>query len=186
VDLGREPSNEQLEELIHAAARLEREAFGELYRLYAPKIHRFIAFQIRDRVLAEDLTNQVFLRAMEAIERYEHRSIGAFNAWLFRIAKNVVVDNWRASKDTVPLEDVVLPAPDSLDSHFESIARGDELRKALEQLTDDQRTVLTYRFALGMSHSEVAKLMGRNEPAIRALQFRAITTLRGVLTEDLV
>ena len=186
MNLGKEPSDERLEEFIHAAARLEREAFGELYRIYAPKIHRFIAFQIRDRVLAEDLTNQVFLRAMEAIERYEHRSVGAFTGWLFRIAKNVVVDNWRASKDTVPLEDVVQPASESLDAQFESIARGDELRKALEQLTDDQRTVLTYRFALGMSHAEVAKIIGRNEPAIRALQFRAITTLRGVLSEDLV
>ena len=186
VESGREPSNERLEELIHAAAGLEREAFGELYRIYAPRIQRFIAFQIRDRVLAEDLTNQVFLRAMEAIERYEHRSIGAFNAWLFRIAKNVVVDNWRATKDTIPLEDAMQPASESLDSHFESIARGEELRKALRHLTDDQRVVLSYRFGLGMSHAEVAEVMGRNEPAIRALQFRAITTLRGVLAEDLV
>ncbi len=180
-----EPSEEQLDELIRAAARLDRDAFGEIYRAFAPKIHRFIAYQIGDRVTAEDLTNQVFLRAMEAIARYEHRSVGEFTAWLFRIARNVVVDNWRARKDTVPLEEALVAQPvDTLDSHFESLARRDELRRGLRRLTDDQRLVLTYRFGLGMSHAETARLMGRNEPAVRALQFRAIATLRNVLAEE--
>ena len=180
-----EPSDEFLERQIRAAARLDRDAFGQLYRLYAPKIHRFIAYQIHDRVAAEDLTNQVFLRAMQALERYEHRSLGQFNAWLYRIAKNVVVDDWRARKVTVPLEEALIAQPsDSLDAHFDSLARREELRTAMRRLTDDQREVLTYRFALDMSHAEIANLMGRNEPAIRALQFRAVTTLRGVLAED--
>lgn len=182
-----EPSAEQLDELIRAAARLDRDAFGELYRSFAPKIHRFIAYQVGDRVLTEDLTNQVFLRAMQAIVRYEHRSPGEFTAWLFRIARNMVVDNWRSSKDTVPLEDALVAQPvDTLGAHFESLARRDELVRALRRLTEDQRLVLTYRFGLGMSHAEIAQQMERNEPAIRALQFRAIATLRSVLTEDLL
>ena len=86
-----EPSEERLDELIRLAANLDREALGELYRLYAPRIHRFVAYQVNDRVLAEDLTNQVFMRAMKAIGRYQHHSVPQFNAWLFRIAKNVVV-----------------------------------------------------------------------------------------------
>lgn len=183
LDIG--SPEEQLDALIEAAARLDREAFGELYRLFAPKIQRFIAYQINDRFLAEDLTNQVFIRAMDAIGRYEHRSTGEFNGWLFRIAKNVVVDNWRSSRDTIPLEEGLVAEPsESLDAQFDAISRQEELRKAMRHLTDVQREVLTHRFALGMSHAEIGRLMNRNETAVRALQFRAIATLRNVLRED--
>ncbi|MCY4114219.1 MAG: RNA polymerase sigma factor [Chloroflexi bacterium] len=176
---------EHLEALIEASMRLDREAFGELYRLFAPKIQRFIAYQTHDRVLAEDLTNQTFIRAMDAIARYEHRSTGEFTAWLYRIAKNVVVDHWRAARDTVPLEEGLLANPsDTLDSQFDAISRREELRKAMRHLTDDQREVITYRFAIGLSHAEIGRLMDRNEPAVRALQFRAIATLRNVLQGD--
>jgi len=184
-------SPERLDVLIRAAARLDRQAFGVIYRVFAPRIHRFIGFQIHNRSLnrslAEDLTNQVFLRAMEALARYDHRSLNEFNAWLYLIARNVVVDNWRTSRSTVSLDDAFVAEPaESLDSQFDQIARREELRAALAHMTNDQRDVLTFRFSLGMRHAEIANLMGRNEPAIRALQFRAIATLRGVLCEDLV
>ena len=185
LTLNPEPSEEHVDELIRLAANLDRIAFGELYRLYVARIHRYVAYQINDRVLAEDLTNQVFLRAMQAMGRYQHRSVPEFNAWIFRIAKNVVVDNWRAKRDTVPLDEALaVERGETLDAHFESLARREELQVAMQGLTDDQRQVLIYRFGMGMSHGEIAKLMGRNEPAIRALQFRAISALRDVMAED--
>ena len=95
-----ERSEQELTELIELAATLDREAFGTVYQIYAPRIHRYISYQIGDQVAAEDLTNQVFLRAMQAIGRYEHRSVPEFNAWLYRIARNVVVDNWRGRRET--------------------------------------------------------------------------------------
>lgn len=183
--LDAEPSEEQLNDVIRRAATLDREAYGELYRLYVDRIHRYIAYQVSDRVLAEDLANQVFLRAMQAIGRYEHRSIPEFNGWIYRIAKNVVVDNWRATRSTVPLDEaLVAERGETLDAHFESLARREELREAMQSLTEDQRQVLSYRFALDMSHREIAQIMDRNEPAIRALQFRAVAALRKVMAED--
>ena len=180
-----EPSEERLDELIRRAANLDREAFGELYREYVPRIHRFIAYQVNDRVLAEDLTNLVFMRAMKAIGRYQHRSVPEFNAWIFRIAKNVVVDNWRAKRDTVPLDEALATERgETLDAHFESLARHEELQVAMQKLTEDQREVIVLRFGMDMSHREIAERMGRNEPAIRALQFRAISSLRDVMAED--
>ncbi len=180
-----ELTESQLNDLIQQAAALDREAFGQLYRRYVTRIHRYIAYQINDRVLAEDLTNQVFLRAMQAIGRYEHRSVSEFNAWLYRIAKNVVVDNWRSRRDTVPLDEaLVAERGETLDAHFESLARRDELRQAMARLTDDQRQVLTYRFGLGLTHGEAARLLGRNEPAVRALQFRAVSALRKIMARD--
>ena len=185
MTLEAERSEQELTELIELAATLDREAFGSVYRIYAPRIHRYIGYQIGDQVAAEDLTNQVFLRAMQAIGRYEHRSVSEFNAWLYRIARNVVVDNWRAKRETVPLEEeTVGDHADTLDAHFEGLAQREELREVMKSLTDDQRDVLTYRFALGLSHAEVARLMDRNEPAVRALQFRAIAALRDLMVED--
>ena len=180
-----EPSEERVDELIRLAANLDREAFGELYRLYAPRIHRFVAYQVNDRVLAEDLTNQVFMRAMKAIGRYQHHSVPQFNAWLFRIARNVVVDHWRAKRDTVSLDEALATERgETLDAHFESLARREELQVAMQKLTEDQREVLVLRFGMGMSHREIAERMGRNEEAIRALQFRAIRSLRAIMDED--
>ena len=180
-----EPSEERLDELIRLAANLDREALGELYRLYAPRIHRFVAYQVNDRVLAEDLTNQVFMRAMKAIGRYQHHSVPQFNAWIFRIARNVVVDHWRAKRDTVPLDEALATERgETLDAHFESLARREELQVAMQKLTEDQREVLVLRFGMGMSHREIAEQTGRNEEAIRALQFRAIRSLRAIMGED--
>ena len=180
-----EPSEERVDELIRLAANLDREAFGELYRLYVTRIHRYVAYQINDRVLAEDITNQVFLRAMQAIGRYQHHSVPQFNAWLFRIARNVVVDHWRAKRDTVSLDEALATERgETLDAHFESLARHEELQGAMQKLTEDQREVLVLRFGMGMSHREVAEQTGRNEEAIRALQFRAIRSLRAIMDED--
>lgn len=180
-----ERSEQELTELIELAATLDREAFGTVYQIYAPRIHRYINYQIGDQVAAEDLTNQVFLRAMQAIGRYEHRSVPEFNAWLYRIARNVVVDNWRARRETVPLEEDMVGEPsETLDAHFEGLAKREELREVMQELTDDQREVLTLRFALGLSHAEAARLMDRNEPAVRALQFRAIAALRDLMVKD--
>ena len=180
-----EPSEERLDELIRRAANLDREAFGELYRLYARRIHRFVAFQVNNTVLAEDLANEVWIRVMRAIGRYQHHSVPQFNAWLFRIAKNVVVDHWRAKRDTVPLDEALATERgETLDAHFESLARREELQVAMQKLTEDQREVLVLRFGMGMSHREIAERMGRNEEAIRALQFRAIRSLRAIMGED--
>ena len=185
MTLNPEPSEERVDELIQLASNLDRTAFGELYRLYVTRIHRYVAYQINDRVLAEDITNQVFLRAMQAIGRYQHHSVPQFNAWIFRIAKNVVVDNWRAKRDTVPLDEALATERgETLDAHFESLARREELQVAMQVLTEDQREVLILRFGMGMSHREVAERMDRNEEAIRALQFRAISSLRDVMAED--
>jgi len=185
LTLNPEPSEERVDELIRLPPNLDRTAFGELYRLYVTRIHRYVAYQINDRVLAEDITNQVFLRAMQAIGRYQHHSVPQFNAWIFRIAKNVVVDNWRAKRDTVPLDEALATERgETLDAHFESLARREELQVAMQVLTEDQREVLILRFGMGMSHREVAERMDRNEEAIRALQFRAISSLRDVMAED--
>jgi len=173
------------DDTIRGAANHDSDAFGDLYRIYMPKIHRYIAYQVNDRVLAEDLTNEVFLRVMRAIGRYQHHSVPQFNAWIFRIAKNVVIDHWRAKRDTVPLDEALATERgETLDAHFESLARREELQVAMQKLTEDQREVLVLRFGMGMSHREIAEQTGRNEEAIRALQFRAIRSLRAIMGED--
>ena len=174
-----------LDETIRRASDLDRDAFGQLYREFAPRIHRFIEYRTRNRELAEDLTNQVFMQALRAIGRYQHRSIPQFTGWLFRIARNAVADHWRRSRSSVSLDPNV-----HMRDHVESgdfagqMAQSEELANALKQLTPDQMEVVALRFSQNMNHAEIAAILGKKETAVRALQFRAMTTLRAILARE--
>tara|TARA_Y100000590_G_scaffold392342_1_gene469687 strand:- start:229 stop:618 length:390 start_codon:yes stop_codon:yes gene_type:complete len=124
------------------------------------------------------------MKSLKAIGKYEHRSVPEFNAWLFRIARNTISDHWRRSRPSVSLETLkgsfeLVDDNDELDR----IANREQLSKAMKQLTPDQAEVLSMRFGLGMTHREIANILNKQEPAVRALQFRALTTLRAVLGE---
>ena len=178
-------SGHDLDETIRRAAQLDRDAFGLLYREFAPRIHRFIEYRTRQRELAEDLTNQVFMQALRAIGKYQHHSIPEFTGWLFRIARNAISDHWRRSRNTVSLDPDV-----HLKNHVESgdyagqMAQSEELLNAIDQLTPEQMEVVALRFSQNMNHAQIAAILGKKETAVRALQFRAMTTLRAILATE--
>ena len=179
-----EQSNDRIDEIIQKAVSLDSDAFGELYREFAPRIHRFVSYRVRNHDLADDITNQVFMKSLKAIGKYDHRSVPEFNAWLFRIARNTISDHWRRSRPSVSLETLngsfeLVDDNDELDR----IANREQLSKAMKQLTPDQAEVLSMRFGLSMTHREIANILNKQEPAVRALQFRALTTLRAILGE---
>ena len=178
-------SQHDLDDTIRRASRLDRDAFGLVYREFAPRIHRFVEYRTRNRELAEDLTNQVFMQALKAIDRYQHRSVPEFTAWLFRIARNALSDHWRRSRPVVQL-DPDIHLKDHVDSGDfpDRIARSEELVDAMQKLTPEQGEVLALRFSQGMSHAQIASIIGKKETAVRALQFRALTTLRAVLARE--
>ncbi len=178
-------SDHDLDETIRRAAGLDRDAFGLLYREFAPRIHRFIEYRTRSRELAEDLTNQVFMQALKAIGRYQHRSVPEFTGWLFRIARNAVSDHWRRSRNAVSLDpDVHLRDHVTSGDYAGQMAQSEELANALKHLTPDQMDVVALRFSQNMNHAEIASILGKKETAVRALQFRAMTTLRAILARE--
>ena len=173
---------ELLDRLVTAAKRGDRDAFGRIFDAYAAPIHRFIASRVNRPSDAEDLTQLVFVKALEALPRYESRGI-PFGGWLFRLARNAIIDQIRTQKDHLPLLAAVARETDEAGPEQRAALSEDldRVAEALKELTDDQREVIELRFFAGLSVLEAAMVMGRQEGTIRGLQFRAIASLRRTL-----
>jgi RNA polymerase sigma-70 factor (ECF subfamily) len=158
-------------------------AFGKLYDKHVDAIYRYVYYRVRDDAEAEDLTSDVFMRALKAISRYEPRQ--AFLAWLYRIARNAVIDRARRGGRQVSFEDALEhPTADQIvepDIEILSRSDSDSLRKALRQLTPLQQEVIVLRFLEGYSTQEIANIVGKREGTIRGIQFRAIGALRQLI-----
>ncbi|MGB2815193.1 MAG: sigma-70 family RNA polymerase sigma factor [Dehalococcoidales bacterium] len=171
------------ESLVRRAKENDEAALAQLYEENFDKIYRYIVLKTGDRTEAEDMTQQVFLKAFKSISGY--RSKGSpFSSWLFRIAHNQMVDYWRkkSKRTTVPLEESMVGSSNSNpSSEVERKTDIENLVAATKQLTSLQREVVSLRFAGGLSLAEVAKAMGKNEGAIKALQHSAVVSLRKIM-----
>jgi RNA polymerase sigma-70 factor, ECF subfamily len=176
---------ERIDDLVDRAREGDQAALGALYDRLATRLYRFAYFRLGNRADAEDLTQRTFLKMIEALPRYQRRGI-PFEAWFFRIARNGLVDLLRARRSHEPLE-ALRSAPSGemgpeaaaeLASEFASVER------AMTQLTEEQQTVIAYRFMAGLTPREVGLVMDKREGTVRGLQFRALDALRRKLRED--
>ena len=181
------PKDSSEAELLERAANLEEAALSELYDRYELKIYNYIYRRTSNQTLAEDLTAQVFLRMLEAIhnDKTWHSS---FSGWLYRIAHNLVIDHYRVRdrQKQVSIDDApVMVDPSNSPVRSAEIALDAEyLRTAIRRLTDEQAQVITLRFLEGYSFNEIAGMMDKTEGAVKALQHRAVSTLRQLLVPD--
>ena len=168
--------------VVERAQRGDAQAFSRLYEEYFEKIYRYIMIRVGSRVDAEDLTEQVFLKVLESIASFKWRGV-PFSAWLFRIARNVVIDHLRkAKKGSLPLSE---SASGGVDPALLAEKRLDieQLNLALEKLTQAQREVVALRFAAGLSTAETGRALGKSEGAVKALQHSALVALRKRLAQ---
>jgi RNA polymerase sigma-70 factor (ECF subfamily) len=168
--------------LVERAVRRDREAFGQLYDLYAERIYRYAFYRLGDWAEAEDVCGLVFLKAWQAMHRFRWEG-KPFLAWLYRLAHNVVVDHFRARRPTEPLPAMGGATQEEVDLE-EAVERrltADEVVQALEHLTPEQRDVIVLRFLEGLDHAEIADILGKREGAVRALQLRGLQALRRIL-----
>jgi len=163
--------------LVDRARDGDPEAFGQLYDRFQPEIVRYLAHRVGDPDIAEDLAQQVFMKAWQAIPRYEHRG-APFRAWLYRMAHNQMVDFFRTNRPTTDLEGVDVPEEPEAEERLLTAEMNDALRDALERLSEDHREVLVLRFLMEKSAREIGDIMGRKEVTIRGLQMRALQALR--------
>ncbi|HEX3265916.1 MAG TPA: sigma-70 family RNA polymerase sigma factor [Candidatus Limnocylindrales bacterium] len=179
--------DETLDRLVAEAQAGDAEAFGAIFDAHAGPIYRFIASRVNRPSDAEDLTQLVFVKALEALPRYEARGI-PFGGWLFRLARNAVIDHIRTRKDHLSLLAATNRATEEAGPEARAALRDDleKVAEALRELTEDQREVIELRFFAGLSVLEAAAVMGRQEGTIRGLQFRAIAALRRSLGIDVV
>src|SRR5881398_1091293 len=171
---------EDLRALVARAQKGEREALEELYLQHFDRIYSYLNLSVGNRHDAEDLTTQTFLRMLEAIGRFRWKS-APFSAWLFRIAHNLAMDHFRATRRWQPEEDVPEPAGESEPSAeaaaFQSIGRQSML-ELIEGLSQEQRQVLTLKFVFNLPNAEVATILGKTEGAVKSLQHRALVSLQ--------
>ena len=168
--------------LIQRAISRDADAFGRLYDMYVDRVYRHIHYRVGNVADAEDLTQQVFLKAWQAIDRYK-KTTSPFVAWLMTISHNLVVDFYRTKKDKAYLEAEVT-ANDSASSP-ERVAEArylqQQLRKAILQLPRVQQQVVLLRFVEGFRYAEIAALLGKSEGGIRVMLHRALARLRQIL-----
>jgi len=171
------------ESLARRIQKRDQEAFGQLYESYFDKIYRYIVFRIGSRAEAEDMTQQVFLKALESGSSFKWRGIPV-SAWLFRIAHNQVVDYMRKKTkySTVSLEPSLAGSGDNPQQAAEQKMETEQLLLALNELTQAQREVISLRFTSELPVAEVARVMDKSLGAVKALQHSAILNLRKKLT----
>ena len=175
------------EQLLNRAIHYDEAALGELYNQYEGKIYTYIYRRTSNQALAEDLTAQVFLKMLEAIRNRKAWN-SSFSGWIYRIAHNLIVDYYRRRdrQQQVSIDDTFELKADG-DNPVEAAERSlesDRLKSALRRLTEEQAEVVSLRFLEGYSINEVATMMNKTEGAIKALQYRAVATLRQLLQHE--
>lgn len=169
-------------------AKTEQEAFGELYERYVKKIYNYIYYRTSNQHDAEDLTARVFYRAMSHIETYTDRGL-PFQAWLYRIAHNLVA-NWhrdRGRRKIIPLDEFIASnlRSESPDRHAEDEEEREHLLAAIRKLPAERQQLLVLKFVEHLSNAEIGEIMDRTEGAIKSLYHRTLISLRDDLQMNL-
>ena len=168
------PGIDAAERLLIEAARKDPGRFAELYEKNFERVYAFIARRVGNRAEAEDLTSDVFHQAFANIARFEWRG-APFAAWLFRIARNAIIDRAKRAAREAEIPPILnVPTEGGL----EEIEHRARLFRLVEGLPADQRRVIEMRFAEEKSIREIAQALGRTEGAVKQLQFRALQNLR--------
>ncbi|MBZ0298447.1 MAG: sigma-70 family RNA polymerase sigma factor [Anaerolineae bacterium] len=165
--------------LLRQAQRGDADAFAALYREHVQVIYRYIVHRVGDHHLAEDLTADVFTKALQGLDRYREQG-KPLVAWLYRIARARVIDHYRRTSRRPVESDVEaepLPFDADLDTPMVRREAARVLRAAIAELTEDQQQVVILRFVEGYRVEAIASLMGKQPNAIKALQHRALRTL---------
>ena len=158
-------------------AQQDSDQFGELYRRYVVEIERFVRSRVQDPHLAEDITSKVFTKAMLALPSFTE---GSFRAWLYRITRNTIIDEYRRTKPNVDISDLALadtaPPPDQVAIAHDAAAR---LHAALAHLNPKQREIVRLRLH-GLSVKEIAERLDMSENAVKSAQRRAFIALKSI------
>lgn len=179
------PDIPQEDALLAQARRGNREATMQIYESYFSPIYQYIRLRVDDANLAEDLASEVFMKLVSAL-RGGSAPRHSLRGWLFKVARNLLHDHYSKSRQfTTTALDEWVPAPSDQEPEVEFIRslNLERARSALHKLPSDQQEVLILRFGQALNLQQTADIMGKSVSAVKSLQFRAVETLRSVLTE---
>ena len=166
------------ERLLIEAAQRDPARFAELYENNFERVYAYIVRRVGNRAETEDLTSEVFHQALANLKRFEWRGI-PFAAWLFRIAANLISDRWQRSGREVADDSGLIDTAQVSPAEIEEVERRATLYRLVNTLPDEQQRVVVLRFVEQKSIKEVAQEIRKTEGAVKQLQFRALSTLRG-------
>jgi RNA polymerase sigma-70 factor (ECF subfamily) len=169
-------SNGEPEEKMVADAKQSPQAFVAIYDRYVNQIYHYFLSHVGNSIAAQDLTSQVFLKALDGLATYQHR--GHFAAWLFTIARHQWVDYYRQVHKEVPLEDVAnLPSKDN--PSLETLSREEirMIRRIVHELPEDDQELIRLRFVAQLKFSEIAVILGCKEEAAKKRTYRLLARL---------
>jgi RNA polymerase sigma-70 factor (ECF subfamily) len=179
-------SETDIKNLILEAKNGNGEAFGRVYQEYLAPIYRFIYFRVPNKLEAEDLTQEVFLRAFHSLNRFALGNNSPV-AYFYRIARNLLIDNYRKKK-TVEIDiDLISETMSTGETPQNEAIKQDEiinLKKALDKISENEREVLILKFIDDYDNSEIAEIMEKSEEAVRQLQSRGLKSLRQLISNS--
>ena len=167
----------KIERLVDKAADGNFEAFGQLYSIYLDKIYRYAMYQVKDKMTAEDITEEVFVKAWKAIGSCKGKG-HTFSAWIYRIAHNHIINTFRNIQRCRSMEMGNIVELNGPEPEVETTPDQQELMEVVAELPQNQRQVVILKFIEGLDNQEIKKIMRKSEGAIRVLQMRALNTLR--------
>lgn len=177
------PKDFELDVLVLSAQEGDKDAFAKLYDHFFDKIYRYVYFRAPAGEV-DDLVENIFIKAWINLEKYEKRDV-SFSAWLFKIAHNVVIDHRRSHRPLFEIsEELEDPSEKAAPkTQTEKTMLSATVREAVDLLKDPYRQVITLKFLMGLSNSEIAEIMNEREGNVRVLQFRALKELKSLLSE---
>jgi RNA polymerase sigma-70 factor (ECF subfamily) len=179
------PSTEEVNRLVEKAIRGDAEAFGSIYDVFIDRIYQYVYYRVRNKDDAEDITQQVFVKAWKAIKRYKITS-KPFIAWLLRISQNLIKDFYRTRKITSYIDpEFEMPGNEiSPEKQAELQYDQKELRRIISGLPEEQQQVIMMKFIEGFSYPEIAASLQKSEGAVRVIQHRALKKMRTRMEEE--
>lgn len=177
-------SNKETAVFVRAAQHGDEEAFRHLYDLYFDRIYSFIFFRIHHKEVAEDLTEDVFIKSWTRISSVQAESFGG---WLYSIARNTLIDHYRKQKDTVDLSEIedLIESPQNVVDETDLQLNQKILLDLIRKLTPEQQIIMKLKFLEGMENEEISEMISKSEGSIRVVQHRAIQRLQELMAEHL-
>jgi RNA polymerase sigma-70 factor (ECF subfamily) len=176
--------NQELNQLAKQAKSGDHQAFGRLFDILAPSIHRFLFFRVKDPAVAEDLTGQVWLEVWQSLKRFDPNR--SFKTWIFTIARYILIDHYRRRRPAFAPLDSVTNLPDQTDIEAETGHREETAAtlQAIDRLPELYQTVLKLKFIEEMDYAEIAEVTGKTENNLRVIVKRGLDKLRNLLNSS--
>lgn len=171
--------DEKTHQLVQQAQKGDKDAFGQIYKLYQKKIYRFSYYMIQDQQLAQDITQNTFMKAWKALPFFSFNKNGTIQAYLFKIARNLAIDYQRKKKD-VALDVIadIMPSSENLEELVMQKEKQEIVSRALKTLEKEEKQIVVLRYFEEMSYEQISKILGKKEGAIRVYLHRILRKLR--------